>query len=680
MDLNLSTLIQTSGRVISSANFIQDPEFSVFDIELGPTDTFRLSHCVGGRYWYPSDTWWFTSAQFHSTDDIGPREDVCCVLYRLTDGRYGMIMPFDPDAATGTHTSVPALTVKENGTFGVHRTCHVLLVACSPEYTDQLYARSSIHLRALLASKLPLSPLPSTTWPFSPTPCWFDHLDGLGACTWDMFYRDVNHPSVISAIRKIQASGTRLQYVILDDGWQRTTKYGQLQDWNTNEKFPGGLKALVKDAEEEGVRRLIVWHALQGYWLGVEDGERVDTPDKLREVASPDAAKDHIDARIPRNAEQFYDEGYATLSKAGISGCKIDCQATLTTTAHEHIERLQRAALHASKQHFPGSPQVNCMSHDLSLLHTLLATTHPSNPYLIRASDDFIPHNSSSHAPMLKQNILNSGFISMFGLPDWDMFRTHLGESPEWVMPHLLSRLISGGPVYVSDDADKHNVGLISKCEILSAAGRIIPRLARPGASKLEDVVRGDDGVFVVWNTCGDDDAVKVCLVLNLSHETKSYKLLVVDGYDLVRVSYPIEWAGKLDDEEVVIRLTTTSRAAVIEYHKPRCFPDIPFRSLGLENAWLPSASLLWEHCTGPDTAFSAALRAVEGRFVFYHGGRLIHEPLCSYVLDGKVVRKWKARVEARSDTTCVVVVDGSQQLSSGLEKGTYLVISVDSS
>src|SRR6185503_8777387 len=91
------------------------------------------------------------------------------------------------------------------------------------------------------------------------------------------FYQQVSHDKLREGLQSFRDGGVQPGLLILDDGWQTVRQVDQgaarLAGFGANEKFPGGLAATVELAKRElGVQRFVVWHAVHGYWGGI-DGE-----------------------------------------------------------------------------------------------------------------------------------------------------------------------------------------------------------------------------------------------------------------------------------------------------------------------------------------------------------------------------------------------------------------------
>src|SRR5579871_5397585 len=102
-----------------------------------------------------------------------------------------------------------------------------------------------------------------------------DFIERFGWCTWDAFYQEVSHAKVREGLESFAKGGVTPKTLILDDGWQSVRDFPaggrRLTAFEACEKFPGDLAATVSMAKEEfGVAEFLVWHAMTGYWGGVD--------------------------------------------------------------------------------------------------------------------------------------------------------------------------------------------------------------------------------------------------------------------------------------------------------------------------------------------------------------------------------------------------------------------------
>jgi raffinose synthase len=358
-----------------------------------------------------------------------------------------------------------------------------------------------------------------------------DFADLFGWCTWDAFYKDVSAQGVLDGLASFERAGVPPRFVIVDDGWQQWRRTGsgedRLADMAPNERFGGDLSSLVREAKARfGVRRVLVWHALLGYWGGLDDAvfarygtrsvarsfgpglleqePRLDTWPWGSRVGVP--AREHLAA--------FYDDLHASLAAQGVDGVKVDVQAVIEAVAAGQggrvaLARATRGALEASvARHFDGR-LVNCMSCTSECAYLASDST------LMRTSDDFFPQQPGSHGAHLHCNALASLWFGEFMHPDWDMFQSAHSHGAF----HAAARAVSGGPVYVSDPVGVHDAALLRKLVLSDGSvlradlpGRPSPDvlLADPTRERVllkifnRNRDRGVVGLFNAGNGCGD--------------------------------------------------------------------------------------------------------------------------------------------------------------------------------
>ena len=103
-----------------------------------------------------------------------------------------------------------------------------------------------------------------------------DMMNLFGWCTWDSFYDFVKGEDIPVGLESFKKGGFVPKLLILDDGWQTTADQekprGQwkLSGLQANEKFTPNLKQTVDIAKDYGVEKFFVWHAIGGYWGGID--------------------------------------------------------------------------------------------------------------------------------------------------------------------------------------------------------------------------------------------------------------------------------------------------------------------------------------------------------------------------------------------------------------------------
>jgi raffinose synthase len=342
-----------------------------------------------------------------------------------------------------------------------------------------------------------------------------DFTDYFGWCTWDAFYQDVTAEKVRGGLEQFAKGGVQPRFLILDDGWQSTkvmpTGEQRQTSFKPNHKFNGELESTVRLAKDEFlVKVFLVWHAIVGYWGGV-DGEQLlgySVTDQVRRFG------EGIMAHVPKFNEewwgslvgfvspdkiaQFYGDYHAYLQSQGVDGVKVDSQAVLEAIAQGHggrvrVTRAYREALEASVQsHFDGR-MINCMSNGQETWYGSQSTT------LLRSSIDFFPSFPESHGLHIYTNAQVGLWFGEFMHPDWDMFQS--GHA--WGAFHAAGRAISGGPIYVSDKPGAQNFDLLRK--LVCNDGTVL-RCDGPAVPTLDTLCVDptlDDVLLKIWNRNG---------------------------------------------------------------------------------------------------------------------------------------------------------------------------------
>jgi raffinose synthase len=311
------------------------------------------------------------------------------------------------------------------------------------------------------------------------------YLTGLGWCTWDAFYQDVSHDKVREGLESFKAGGIVPFYLILDDGWQsvNTMPSGErrLTAFAANDKFPNDLAPTVQMAKQEfGVETFLVWHALHGYWGGVDGGSLPGYDVQSRERRFSSGILHHVPTIAdwwgkvqgvvsPRHIYRFFHDYHRHLRAQGVDGVKVDNQAAVEGTAHGlggrvALMRAYHEALEGSVSVHFGGKLINCMSCASEMIYSM------SRPDIIRTSTDFWPNRPESHGLHLYTNAQVSLWFGQFGKPDWDMFQS----GHEAGTYHAVGRVVGGSPIYVSDKPGEQNFDLLRKL-VLPSGQVLVP-------------------------------------------------------------------------------------------------------------------------------------------------------------------------------------------------------------
>ncbi len=344
-------------------------------------------------------------------------------------------------------------------------------------------------------------------------------LKYLGWCSWDAFYTEISEEKVRAKGREFAEKNVPVRWMLMDDGWLSVHGDALYDLAPEKEKFPNGFAQMIRDIKRDTqVDWFGVWHALGGYWGGIEPGSDLaakeqehlyqNAPGKL--IPWPDAAKGY----------GFYRDWYEYLKREGISFSKVDGQSAV----HNYFEndlplmtatRGMHGALEGAAAYFDGAV-INCMG--------MAAENMFSRPQtaVARNSDDFIPKREDGFAEHLLQNAYNTPYQGELYVCDWDMFWT----SHEDGLRHSLLRAISGGPVYFSDRIGETAPEVAAP--LCYADGRL-PQLLR-AARPTQDCMFRDprkDGVLKLTNAgaYANGKIGGVIAVYNLTHQEQTYRI-----------------------------------------------------------------------------------------------------------------------------------------------------------
>ncbi|EKX38074.1 hypothetical protein GUITHDRAFT_165320 [Guillardia theta CCMP2712] len=300
--------------------------------------------------------------------------------------------------------------------------------------------------------------------------------------------------------------------------------FAEATDWskrltsiNPNSKFVQ-LGHLVRELKSDfGLQYTFCWHALTGYWLGVDPNapgmERFQptiqypcidphfdyTPGMLSTeptMAWNPSSFVGVGIVPPMHIRDFYGELHKSLHDAGVDGVKCDAQAAITMlgAGYGGGPKITRAYVHAMeqsvKEHLSGNC-INCMCHPTENLYSFKDTA------IARASDDFYPREPASHTVHVYNVVYNTLFLGEIVHPDWDMFQS---EHPAAEL-HAAARSVGGCAVYTSDRPTVHNFDLLR--QLVLPDGSVL-RAQLPGRPTRDclftDVCKDGVSALKVWN------------------------------------------------------------------------------------------------------------------------------------------------------------------------------------
>lgn len=276
-------------------------------------------------------------------------------------------------------------------------------------------------------------------------------FDKLGWCSWNAFGKDCTEQDIVSAIKKFKENNLPIKYVIIDDCWQDITieKVVKHDEGFSNarlvsidcskEKFPSGMKQIVKTCKKAGIESVGLWHALNGYWQGIDSECSLakEFPEWFIVISNG--------TLVPKPGSAFFDIWYKLLRSWGVDFVKIDNQGfhrqhlPYQKSFCEYMSNLQRDIKDAM------------VTHELRAIYCM--ATHPENIFnampdqILRVTNDFIPNNVYGTRKHIVNNFYNSAWLDKLLWPDFDMFQS--SDMNSLAFAHSLA--ISASPIYTTD-------------------------------------------------------------------------------------------------------------------------------------------------------------------------------------------------------------------------------------
>eukprot|EP00930_Biecheleria_cincta_P047698 TRINITY_DN33120_c0_g1_i1.p1 TRINITY_DN33120_c0_g1~~TRINITY_DN33120_c0_g1_i1.p1 ORF type:complete len:756 (+),score=136.18 TRINITY_DN33120_c0_g1_i1:186-2453(+) len=301
-----------------------------------------------------------------------------------------------------------------------------------------------------------------------------------GWCCWDAYGVQVKQDHLLEVARKFQPP-----WLVLDDGWQEQVSSERWREWlhtpQTGSLAHGQFGDLQALSQKLQPSMLLVWHTLHGYWGGVAANRGYITqtarpcwPEGLRAVCPGEI--DVWDGGfnvIKGKAEiaRYYSDFYASLASVGVKGVKCDGQflPEILVSSEDAVAYADAQQQASFKAFGDDSPVLHCMALTLQRLHG------SGRAAVTRVSDDHAYPGVEEDAATVARHIwhcaANALWLREYLFCDWDMFRTS-----EWhASIHAVARAVSGGPVYVSDLADRLSIDVIKPLLLPEDKAQIVP-------------------------------------------------------------------------------------------------------------------------------------------------------------------------------------------------------------
>ncbi|KAL5750654.1 hypothetical protein ACOSP7_025257 [Xanthoceras sorbifolium] len=362
------------------------------------------------------------------------------------------------------------------------------------------------------------------------------HLDWFGWCTWDAFYSEVNPQGIKEGLQSFLEGGCSPKFLIIDDGWQQTTNEFQkdgeplvegtqfatrLVDIKENSKFKSSdsdnmctdLHEFIDAIKEKyGLKYVYMWHALAGYWGGVQTSSEVmkkyhpklaypiQSPGNignLRDIAMDSLEKYGVGIIDAQKIFDFYNDLHCYLARSGVDGVKVDVQNLIETLGSGYGGRVsltrhyQQALEQSIVRNFKENNLICCMSHNSDSIYSSKTSA------VARASEDFMPREPTFQTLHIASVAFNSLLLGEIVVPDWDMFQSK-HETAEF---HAAARALGGCAVYVSDKPGIHDFKILLKLVFPDGSILRARYAGRPTRDCLfKDPVMDGKSLLKIWN------------------------------------------------------------------------------------------------------------------------------------------------------------------------------------
>lgn len=340
-------------------------------------------------------------------------------------------------------------------------------------------------------------------------------FENIGWCTWDSLGQNVSETAIFDKMDEFQEKGIVIPWVLIDDGWSYVNREKlTLKDLDADpERFPNGIAGTVKVLKEKyHVSYVGVWQAFKGYWYGLEENSEAD---HILSAYTTKYGNGEITVKpTVKDAFGFWNRWHSELKQKGIDFVKIDGQSSFSSvlngsSTYGSALNALYTGLEASVFLNFGGNLINCMG---------MAPENVWNRHysaISRTSDDYTPTVDGSFAEHALQNCYNSVYQGDLYVGDWDMFWSSHEEAEE----SAILRIISGGPVYISDACGctkKEELDKIVRFDgnLLRCSG-----VARPTLDCLTEDVLHKGKILKIYNECNKSIMV-ACFALKNQTES----------------------------------------------------------------------------------------------------------------------------------------------------------------
>ena len=416
----------------------------------------------------------FWCTPFFGTDFSDVPDETQALIYRKTDGIFGVILPVvDKEFKCVLKTENGRLCARIFNWYDKTLRCDTLAFLHA-EGEDVSVLMEACFRTALRLLNNGIRHRTERRYP--------EIFEYLGWCTWDAMQIRVCEEGLLEKCREFREKQIPVKWAILDDMWAEVKEFQQFRYSTRDElfqilhrgslysfeadhiRFPQGLGHTIEKMNGYGLR-VGMWHPTTGYWSGLDPNG--DAYAKVRDYLIETPNGFHIPDWKTPNAYMFYKTFHDFLRQCGAEFVKIDNQS-MTRRYYKNLAPVGKVArsfhdaMEASVgEHFDNA-MINCMGMSGEDIWTRSVSP------ISRCSGDFQPENAEwfvEHILMCSYNSLVQGQLYWC---DWDMWWTDDGQA----VKNSILRAVSGGPIYVSDMIGRSNKALLDPLAL--SDGRIL--------------------------------------------------------------------------------------------------------------------------------------------------------------------------------------------------------------
>ncbi|MEM1702097.1 MAG: Sip1-related alpha-galactosidase [Desulfurococcaceae archaeon] len=426
-------------------------------------------------------------------------------------------------------------------------------------------------------------------------------MEGLGWCSWNaLLTHDLSEGNVLRIVKGLLEKGVKLKWVIIDDGWQNEVRkegpwYARLlNDLEPDPaKFPSGFKQIVSELKRIGIEKVGLWHTINIHWSGFTEAVK----DK---IGVEGYYNKFFDSYVPppwlEQAVEFYSRFYKWIREQGFDFVKVDNQWVINSLYWDTM------SVGKASRNIQLALQVGASINGLEILNCMSMTPENYSNYFIsncmRVSEDYIPFWKADAKLHTLTCMYNSLFLNKIVYPDYDMWITY----DPYARVHAVARIISGGPIYITDrHPEKTNTELLSK--MILPNGEVV-RVDEPALPTRDVLFRDPYNEEVLLKAASKSRHAYVVALFNVNKsgvmirdrvtpdilpyqipmgEYVYYKVFTREK-GVVRTPFeiPVE-LGELDAEIVLLAPVFNGRSAVgiIEYLLPPYPIDVSYTGKG---------------------------------------------------------------------------------------------------